>query len=124
MKPLNAYSHGILDYLVGILLIVSPWLFGFDDVSSVATNTMVIVGVVITALSLMTDYPISLVKAVPFKTHGVIETIGAIFLVLSPWILGFSEVQVATTLALVVGIAWIGVVMLTNYGYQTRQTFR
>ncbi|MFL6288586.1 MAG: SPW repeat protein, partial [Actinomycetes bacterium] len=26
--------HGPLDYLVGIVLIVAPWIFGFSDVDS------------------------------------------------------------------------------------------
>jgi hypothetical protein len=116
MKPLSATPHGVLDYATGILLLISPWLFGFNDLSTAATSTMVLVGLVVLVLSLITDYPLGLVKAVPFRTHGKIETVGALALLLSPWIVGFSEIDVARNLAVIVAIAWLGVVALTNYG--------
>lgn len=115
MKPLNPYTHGYLDYAVGLLLVVSPWLFGFDDVSSVATVTMVVVGLIVLLLSIMTDYPLGIIKAVPFKVHGVIETIGALFLLVSPWLLNYNIVQSATILAVVVALAWLVVVAMTRY---------
>lgn len=31
MKIISTKTHGILDYLVGIILISSPWLLGFAD---------------------------------------------------------------------------------------------
>lgn len=121
MKPLSAKSHGVLDYATGILLIVSPWLFGFNDVTT-ATYTMLVVGIIVLALSLMTDYPLGLVKAVSFPAHGKIETVGALFLLASPWIAGFADVEVARNLAIIVAIAWIGVVALTNYSaYETHR---
>ncbi|MCE3234292.1 MAG: uncharacterized protein K0Q50_472 [Vampirovibrio sp.] len=121
MKPLSATSHGVLDYLVGILLIVSPWLFGFNDVTT-ATYTMLAVGIIVVALSAMTNYPLGLVKAVSFPAHGKIETVGALFLLASPWIARFPDVDVARNLAIIVALAWLGVVALTNYSaYETRR---
>ncbi len=122
MKPLSATPHGVLDYATGILLLVSPWMFGFNDVSTAATNTMVTIGIVVLLLSLVTDYPLGLIKAVPFRTHGIIETVGALALLVSPWIVGFSEIDVARNLAVIVAIAWLGVVALTNYSaFQTHR---
>jgi hypothetical protein len=31
MKIISTKLHGVLDYLVGIILIRSPWLFGFAN---------------------------------------------------------------------------------------------
>lgn len=123
MKPLNPFVHGILDYVVALLLIVSPWLFGFNDVSTVATQTMVTVGIIVFLLSIVTNYPLSVAKLVPFRTHGVIETMGAIALLASPWLLGYNDVTSAgTTIAVAVSVVWLAVVALTNYkeSYDTR----
>jgi hypothetical protein len=116
MKPLSATSHGVLDYVVGVFLLVSPWLFGFNDVSTAATLNMVVIGILVLGLSLMTDYPLGLLKLVPFPIHGIIEASGAVFLLASPWIVRFSQVVPARNIALAVAILWLGVVALTNYG--------
>jgi len=121
MKPISAKPHGVLDYATGSLLLISPWLFGFHDLSSSATYTMVAMGIVVILLSLVTNYPLGLIKAVPFRVHGVIETIGALALLVSPWFMGYSDFDVARNLAIIVSIAWLGVVALTNYSaFQTQ----
>ena len=121
-KPLQPYAHALLDYITGLLLIVSPWLFQFANLSIPAKNTMVTVGLFIIILSFFTAYPLGLVKAIPFKTHGVLETLGAIILLFSPWMIGFShQTQAATTLAVIVGVVWLGVVAVTNYTSQSER---
>jgi hypothetical protein len=119
MKPISALPHGFLDYTVGLLLLVSPWLFGFENISVNATYTMVGMGVVVLGLSLITNYPLGLIKAVSFPLHGKIETAGAVLLLASPWLLHFNDVDVARNLAVIVSIAWLGVVSLTNYSTYT-----
>lgn len=115
MNLLSAKPHGVLDYVVGLLLLISPWLFGFNDVSMAATYTMVVIGFVALALSLLTNYPLGLIKMVPFPVHGIIETIGAIALLISPWVFGFAQFEGARNLAFIVAIAWLAVVVLTDY---------
>lgn len=119
-KPLQPYNHGIVDYVVGILLLVSPWLFGFADNSYTAMIVMRTMGIILIGLSLLTDYPLGVFKVIPFKTHGIIEAIGAVFLLLSPWIMGYSIIGSATSIAVIVGLLWITVVVMTNYSYHTR----
>lgn len=122
MKPIAARQHGILDYSLGVFLLISPWLFGFHDASTMATLTMVVVGMVVLLLSAMTDYPLGLLKVVPFQIHGIIESAGAMVLLASPWIMGFSYMPAARNIAVIVSIAWFGVIALTNYSaYQTHR---
>ena len=82
--------HGMLDYLMGILLIVSPWLFGFSD-SNTATSTAVVVGVLIIGTSLITDYELSVANIVPMRAHLGLDVLLGAFLVVSPWLLGFAD---------------------------------
>lgn len=115
MKPISALPHGVLDYLTGILLLVSPWLFGFNMLSTSATYTMVVMGLVVLGLSMSTNYPLGLMRSVSFPLHGKIETAGAVVLLVSPWLAHFSHIEVARNLAMVVSIVWLAVVALTNY---------
>jgi hypothetical protein len=122
MKPIAALPHGFLDYATGLLLLVSPWMFGFDNLSTNATYTMVVMGIVVIGLSLITNYPLGLIKTVPFALHGKIETAGAVVLLSSPWLFHFSNLEVARNLAIIVALAWLGVVALTNYStYEFRR---
>jgi len=82
--------HGMLDYLMGILLIVSPWLFGFSD-SNTATWTAVVVGVLIIGTSLITDYELSVANIVPMRAHLGLDVLLGAFLAVSPWLLGFAD---------------------------------
>jgi len=48
-------THAGMDYAVGLLLIASPWLFGFADESTAATWIAVLAGVAMLGLSAITD---------------------------------------------------------------------
>ena len=43
MKHISSRSHGVLDYVVGVLLLIAPFLFGFAD-NEAARNAAWIVG--------------------------------------------------------------------------------
>ncbi len=46
MRFIPTRFHGILDYIVALVLILAPWLFDFSD-NSYATWTLVIAGIVV-----------------------------------------------------------------------------
>jgi hypothetical protein len=124
MKPLAAKQHGVVDYLAGIILVTSPWLFQFNYLSDNATYTMVLVGSIVLLASLMTNYPLGIIKALPFPIHGFIELIGAGMLLVSPWLMGFVNVTPAFNTAIVMGIAYLAVVFITNYSaYQASHPY-
>jgi hypothetical protein len=43
------------------------------------------------AMTLLTAFPLGAVKIIPFPTHGVIEIVAAVFILLAPWLLGFRD---------------------------------
>jgi hypothetical protein len=55
VRSMSLSVHGALEFLVALLLVVLPWLMGFDRVE-VARNVFVLLGVFIFALWLATDY--------------------------------------------------------------------
>jgi hypothetical protein len=118
MKPLQPHPHGIIDYIMGIILLISPWLFNFS-ISGVATSTFVILGLITIGISLFTDYALAIRRAIPFSTHRAVEIVIAIVLLISPWIFGYADVVGnATVLAVVLAVIWLVVVALTNYSFR------
>jgi hypothetical protein len=92
MRPLiPTRAHGILDYLVGVLLIVVPWIFGFAG-DNAATWVPVFLGAAAIVYSLMTRYELGIFPVLPMTTHLAIDVAAGLFLAVSPWLLGFADI--------------------------------
>jgi hypothetical protein len=90
MRFISTRVHGILDYLVGALLVISPWLFNFDN-GGAETWVPVIVGIVILIQALMTNYELGVFKTLSMRTHLTMDFIIGLFLAASPWIFNFND---------------------------------
>ena len=90
MRVIPSKMHGVLDYAVGMLLIVIPWLAGFAR-GGAETWIPVILGVAALLYSLVTNYELGRWKLLSFKTHLVIDFMSGVLLASSPWLFGFSE---------------------------------
>jgi hypothetical protein len=90
MRFISTKVHGIMDYLMGILLIASPWIFNFDN-GGAETWVPVIVGIVMLLQAIMTDYEMGMMKTISMGTHLRMDFIAGLFLAASPWIFGFSD---------------------------------
>ena len=111
MKPITTRTHGIIDYIVGALLIVAPWLFLFAQ-GGPETWVPVILGAGIIVYSLFTDYEDGAVGLIPMPVHLGLDGVGGAFLALSPWIFGFADI--IWWPHVLVGIAEIGVALMTQ----------
>lgn len=115
MKFLPTKVHGVLDYLVGIALILAPNIFMFSDVGGAAVTIPRIIGVVLIIYSLFTNYEWGLVKVLGMPYHLIIDFLASAFLALSPWIFGFHDQKVNAWLPhVVVGIVVILVVLVSK----------
>jgi len=111
MKIISTKAHGVLDYLVGLLLIASPWLFNFAH-GGAETTVPVILGSMTIVYSLITNYEYSFAGIIPFSAHLVLDTISGIFLGLSPWLLGFADTIFLPHV--IFGILELGAVLMTQ----------
>ena len=92
MRFIPTRVHGVLDYLMGLLLIAAPWLFGFADAENEAARWIpVILGAGVILYSLMTRYELGVARIIPMSTHLALDVIGGIFLAASPWLFGFAD---------------------------------
>ena len=111
MRFIETKTHGYMDYLMGILLIVLPGLMGLDMNSAQSIVPMVI-GVMTIVMSLMTAYELSVTNIIPMSTHLMIDLLSGIVLAASPWIFGFADEVYMPHLIL--GILEIGASLMTK----------
>lgn len=90
MRVIPTRVHGMVDYIVGALLIVAPWLFGFAD-GGAEQWVPIILGAGVILYSLMTDYELGVMKVIPMSMHLMLDIGGGIFLAVSPWLFGFAD---------------------------------
>jgi hypothetical protein len=112
MKVLDPKTHGFLDYALALAFLVAPAVFDFSDR---AATLSYVIGVVYIGTSLITRYPLGLLKWIPFPVHGTIETLMAVGFIVAPWLFGFSEDAAARNFYVVAGIGLLAVVVLTDY---------
>ena len=90
MRMIPTKVHGMLDYIVGILLIASPWLFDFDN-GGAETWVPVAVGVMVLLQTIMTDFEVGVTKTISMANHLRMDFLIGVFLAASPWIFNFDE---------------------------------
>jgi len=105
----------VLDYITGVLLIASPWLFNFADVES-AKWVAIASGILMLGLSFMTDYEGGGKKAISMSGHLTMDVILGIFLAASPWLFNFDEYVYLPHL--IIGILEIGAGLMTEKSSQ------
>src|SRR5688572_20591658 len=111
MRFIPTKIHGILDYLVGVLLAVSPWLFQFNR-GGAETWIPVLLGAGAILYSLFTDYEWGVSRKLSMPTHLLLDLLSGAFLAASPWIFGFAEYVYLPHL--IFGLLEIGVSLMTK----------
>ena len=111
MRFIPTRVHGILDYLVGVLLIFAPRIFGFENTGA-ASTVPVVLGVAALIYSLLTRYELGLIKVLPFKAHLAMDFASGVVLLVSPWAFGFSETVWVPHV--IVGLLEIGAATMTR----------
>jgi hypothetical protein len=111
MRFIPTKVHGALDYLVGIVLILAPWLLGFAD-GGAAQWVPVILGAGVILYSLVTDYELGVRGIISMPMHLGLDVAGGALLAVSPWLFGFAD-QVFWP-HLIFGILEIGAGLMTR----------
>lgn len=90
MRFISSKMHGMLDYGMGLLLMASPWLFGFSDVMT-ARWVAVGFGVMTILYSVFTRYELGIWRMIPFRIHLWLDVMSGVVLLAAPWFFGFAE---------------------------------
>ncbi|SFG00810.1 hypothetical protein SAMN04488033_1205 [Salegentibacter agarivorans] len=81
--------HGYIDYLVGLFLIIIPFILVISNPT--AKWLLISLGVSTIFYSAITDYEMGLVGIIPFKIHLFIDILAGLLLAISPWLFGFVD---------------------------------
>ena len=98
--PLNV--HAALEPFMAILLIAAPWIFGFSDVTDAKTISIA-VGVVMLLSGAMTRWRYAIARVIPLRMHFATDLLLGAVLILSPFVLGFSDQGEAARFTIIVG---------------------
>jgi len=116
MRVIGTSAHAALDYIVGILLIAAPWLFGFADESTAATWISILAGVALIGMSMITDYEGGvLARVIGMREHLIADLVLGVFLIASPWLFGFADEGTNAWLPFVlIGAGEVGAAAMTD----------
>jgi predicted MFS family arabinose efflux permease len=109
-ERLSVYWQDSLSFLLGAGLFFSPWLLGFTEDWSAASNAH-LVGAVLAVMALMALFA--------FQTweEWASGLLGA-WLLISPWFLGFSALMAPMLVHVLVGIAVIVLAIWSINGHE------
>ncbi|HUR60734.1 MAG TPA: hypothetical protein VM029_23640 [Opitutaceae bacterium] len=116
MHLISRRTHGVLDYVVGAVLILSPRIFGFDP-EAAESHVPVLLGVAAVVYSVFTRYELGVVRLLPFRAHLALDLLNGMLLTASPWLFGFADRVWAPHAVL--GLVELGAVCMTRAGVHT-----
>ena len=104
--------HGLAEYGIGVLLLFSSPLFGFDGEPRVAA---ILLGAAVIVLAALSDVPTALMRRIPIGSHIVIDYVLGIVLIASPFIFGFSDDEGALAFFIVMGLGYLILTAVTRF---------
>jgi hypothetical protein len=111
MRLISTRTHGILDYLMGTLLITAPVILDFAT-GGPGQWMPTIIGTAMIGMALMTDYESAVVRLIPMPAHLAHDFAAGALLAASPWVSGFADIVFWPHLIL--GVLGMGVSLTTE----------
>ena len=87
---ISTKTHGVLDYMVAILLIAMPWIIGVHG-KNPQTYIPVTLGILTIGYSLITRYEFGALQIISMRTHLILDILNGLILATSPWVFGFAD---------------------------------
>ena len=86
-RPIDSTLHGATDYnAAAMLTTVFPWLARIEGTP--AARQVRIAGAVHGGYSTLTNYPLGIVKLIPYRAHLAMDAVGALTLAATPFVTG------------------------------------
>lgn len=119
MRFIPTGVHGVMDYLMAVVLIGVPYVFGFGinaetglAANNAATYVPVALGFGLIVYSLLTNYELGVVRKIPMGAHLGLDAASGVFLAVSPWLFGFADIIWVPHVIL--GLVEIGAALFTD----------
>jgi hypothetical protein len=103
----------VLDYLTVAFLALAPTLF---DLPAPFSTACYVLAAGYLLIALLTDYPLSVKRVIPFPLHGALELGSGLVFIVLPFLFGFADDQpVARNLFIGSGIVFLLVWFVTDW---------
>ena len=112
MARLSPHRHGVLDYATVAAFALAPPVLGFRGLPAGLAYGLAAVHL---ALTLLTRFPLGAARVVPFRTHGVVEFVVGVALVLVALVPGFTPQTAARVFFGAMGVVVLAVWAATSY---------
>lgn len=106
--------HAAIEPVAAIVLILSPWIFGFSA-NNTAKVVMIVIGAIMLISGALTDWRLSPVRLIPLRVHFMTDLLLGAVLILSPFIFGFSANGAATRFAVIFGALELVTALATRW---------
>lgn len=105
--------HSAVEYAAGVLFLIAPFLFGFDD--DTPKWTSIALGVVVLLVAVISRGRLGVTQSLPTSAHATLDYVLAVALVLAPFVLGFAEDKAAVTFFVLLGVTHAALSLLTRF---------
>ena len=90
MTIINTKLHGILDYALGLILVLSPWIFNYSRAGLAELLIPIVSGFTAIIYTLFTDAEFGIVRKIKLSNHFLLDLILGSFLVASPKLFNYT----------------------------------
>ena len=111
--PVPVLLHGVVEYALGLLLVLGPFLLAFE--SDGATALAVLIGLASLAMTALTDASFGVVRRMPLAAHLVLDYVLAILLIVLPFLASFTGDRRAFAFFVILGVAHLILSTLTRF---------
>jgi hypothetical protein len=112
MKFISPKIHGLIDYLSVVFLLISPTLFGFTGVVALFTYAL---GAVHLLLTILTNYPLGIVRVIPVTVHASIELLVGVALIILAYTLFADNAEGSKLYYIIFGTVILLTWLVTDY---------
>ena len=112
MRVIGIWSHGVIDYLMVIILAIAPSVAGFTGRQATICYVLALLHFLLT---IVTRFPLGVVKVLSFTLHGSLEFIIGLLLIILPWLAGFSAGLNSRNFFVAIGVLILVIWAMTDY---------
>jgi hypothetical protein len=84
MRFIPTTAHGLADYIVGLIVMSLPFLFGWTGATRV---TFASLGILVICYSLLTDYEFGLIRVFRIRFHLLLDALFGLAMLVAPTLL-------------------------------------
>lgn len=111
-RAIGPTMHGIVDYLMVIILAVGPGVAGFRGKQAIFCYVLAFVHFILTVV---TRFPLGAAKIVGLPLHGAIELLVGVLMFTLPWIANFAAGVHSRNFFAAIGVLILIVWAMTDY---------